>query len=217
MPGILKIGKTERTVELRAQELSRPTGVPGKFEIVYDVIVSDVNAAEHAIHSALAGVRVDPKEFFRVSLRDAVKLLQAIAKQFAVDEEAEAIECEILPLLEKRMRRWLRRELVSVKFVQFSDLCILRVTEQPDVRKPEAHQTAIDLRVLGDYEADCELFNPRTESLAENIAKFLTLDAYSMAMVGLRLLNSEAEKHVAYLVQELSIDPPLEPMPLSLS
>ena len=90
------------------------------------------------------------------------------------------------------MRRWLRRELVSVKFVQFSDLCILRVTEQSDVRKPEAHQTAIDLRVFADDDdAEGELFNPRTDSLAENVAKFLTLDAYSMLMVGLRLLSQQ--------------------------
>lgn len=45
-----------------------------------------------------------------------------IAKKYPMNQEADAIEAEILPLLERRMRRWLRRELVSVKFVQFSDL-----------------------------------------------------------------------------------------------
>ena len=218
MPGILKIGKTERTAGKRVKELSRPTGVPAKFEIVYDEVVSDVDSAERTIHSALAEVRIGDKEFFRVSMREAVKLLQSIAKRFPVDEEVEAIECEILPLLVKRMRRWLRRELVSVKFVQFSDLCILRVTEQLDVTKPEAHQTAIDLRVFADvYNCNedgdwpCLLFDPRRESLKENVAKFLVLDPYSMIMVGLRLLNGEASEYVAHMVNELKIKPPLEP------
>ena len=146
MPGALKIGRTHRTSDARARELSRPSGIPADFEVVYDVVVSDVVAAERAAHSALAEARISrSREFFRVSIREAVRLVQQIAKRYPVDEEAEAIEAEILPLLERRMRRWLRRELVSVKFVQFSDLCLLRVTEQADVTKPDAHQTAIDL------------------------------------------------------------------------
>lgn len=163
--------------------------------------------------SALAKVRISAsREFFTISIREAVKLAQQIGKKYPVDEGVDAIESEILPLLERRMRRWLRRELVSVKFVQFSDLCILRVTEQPDVTNPEASQAAIDLRVLGDMDDPDDLvFNPFRESLKENVAKFLALDTYSMIMVGLRLLNSEAEAYVAHMVEELKLEPPLEP------
>jgi hypothetical protein len=181
--------------------------------VIYDIVVSDVVSAERAVHSALDKLRISAsREFFRISIREAVKLVEQIAKKYPVDEDVEAIEAEILPLLEKRMRRWLRRELVSVKFVQFSDLCILRVTEQPDVTRPEAHQTAIDLRVLGDQDDPDELvFNPFRYSLKENVAKFLALDPYSMIMVGLRLLNSDAAAYVAHMVEDLKVEPPLEP------
>jgi hypothetical protein len=194
--------------------LSRPTGIPADFEVIYDVVVSDISSAEREVHSALAAVRINAfREFFKISIREAVKLVQQIANKYSVDEKAEAIETEILPLLERRMRRWLRRELVSVKFVQYSDLCILRVTEQPDVTSSEAQQTAIDLRVFGDPDDPDNLeFNPFKESLKENVAKFLTLDPYSMVMVGLRLLNSEAEAYIVHVVQELKGEPPPDPL-----
>jgi T5orf172 domain len=212
MPSLVKIGRTWRTSDERASELSRPTGVPDDFEVIFEAVVSDVIAAERTVHQVLSEKRVPSrKEFFEVSVREGIRTVMEVAKRYPVDEEAEAIEAEILPLLERRMRRWLRRELVSVKFVQFSDICILRVTEQPDLTQREAHQIAIDLRVLGDHERDCELFNPRTETLRENVAKFLNLDPYSMIMVGLRLLSDEAAYHVAWMVEQQEVEPPLEP------
>lgn len=35
MPGLVKVGKTDRSPDERAEELSRPEGVPGKFKIEY--------------------------------------------------------------------------------------------------------------------------------------------------------------------------------------
>jgi hypothetical protein len=213
MPDVVKIGQTTRDVETRARELSRPTGVPADFEVIYDEVVSDVNAAEEKIHVLLSAWRVNrSREFFKVGIRDAIKLVQSVGRQFEVNEEADASEIEILPQLEDRMRRWLRREIVSVKFVQFSDLCLLRVTEQPDLKKMEAFQRAADLRVFadGDYEDDL-LFTPAYKTIRENVATFIELDPYSMIMTSLGLLTDEAADYVAYLVQDLKIDPPLRP------
>jgi hypothetical protein len=138
--------------------------------------------------------------------------VQGVSNQFRVDEEADASEIEILPQLEDRMRRWLRREIVSVKFVQFSDLCLLRVTEQPDLTKIDAFQSAIDLRVFGcDTNEDGLLFSPSHRSIRENVATFMELDPYSMIMTGLGLLADEATDHVAYLVDCLELEPPLRP------
>jgi hypothetical protein len=214
MPEILKIGQTVRDVETRARELSRATGVPADFEVIYDEVVSDVNAAEDKIHSVLSAQRVNKsREFFRVGIRDAIRTVQDVGKQFAVDEDAEANELEILPQLENRMRRWLRREIVSLKFVQFSDLCLLRVTEQPDLTKIDAFQTGIDLRVFGDDDVsdDGLLFSPTRKTIRENVATFVELDPYSMIMTGLGLLTDEAADHVAYLVERLKTEPPLRP------
>jgi hypothetical protein len=97
------------------------------------------------------------------------------------------------------------------------------VTEQPDVSKIDAFQTAIDLRVFGesdddvcDHDCECECpdygtFNPVRRTIKENVAEFLQLDAYSMIMVGLRLLSDEAADHVANMVERTKIDPPLSP------
>lgn len=215
MPEILKIGQTTRDAETRARELSRPTGIPADFEIIYDEVVSDVNAAEEEIHSLLSARRVNKsREFFRIGIRDAIKIVQNVSKQFLVDEEAEASEIEILPQLESRMRRWLRREIVSIKFVQFSDLCLLRVTEQPDLTKIDAFQTAVDLRVFGDDDHDSEdglLFSPSRKTIRENVATFIELDPYSMIMTDLGLLTDKAANYVADLVERVKIQPPLRP------
>ena len=216
MPGLLKIGQTTRDPETRAREISRATGVPAEFEIIYDEIVSDVDGAEAAIHAQLAALRVNKlKEFFRIDVRTAIKIVQQTCKMFAVDEVSEADGVEILPQLEKRMRRWLRREIVSVEFVQFSDLCVLRVTEQPDVKSANAFQTAIDLRVFGasrdeDEFDDGMLFSPG-RPVGKNVATFLDLDAYSLVMTGVRLLSAEASDYVAYLVEQVKIEPPVTP------
>ncbi|GAB3933459.1 hypothetical protein GCM10027614_04390 [Micromonospora vulcania] len=130
-----------------------------------------------------------------------------------MDEGIEAEGVEILPQLEKRMRRWLRREIVSVEFVQFSDLCVLRVIEQPDVTRVDALQTVVDLRVLGDSGGefgDGKLFSP-LRAIQKNVQIFLELDAYSIIVTGLGLLSDEASLHVAHLVEQLSVEPPLSP------
>ncbi|GAB3933455.1 hypothetical protein GCM10027614_04380 [Micromonospora vulcania] len=62
MPGLLKIGQTTRDPETRVREISRATGVPADFEIIYDEIVSDVDAAEAMIHTQLAASRVNKVE-----------------------------------------------------------------------------------------------------------------------------------------------------------
>lgn len=212
MPGILKIGQTTRDVEIRARELSRPTGVPIDFEIVFDEVVSDVGAAENEIHRRLSGVRINKaKEFFRIGIRDSIKLVREIAALYEVDERAESNEVEILPALESRMRRWIRREIVSVKFVQFADLCLLRITEQPDLTKVQAYQAAVDLAGIGGEEDSGQLFDPKLWTLRENVERFLDLDAYSIMMIGIRLISEEAANYVAHLVEDVKIEPPLNP------
>ena len=79
MPGILKIGRTERSVERRATELSSHTGVPTDFEIVQVYPVVDSVEAERHIHDRLSGYRVsENREFFRLSLEEATAAIENI-------------------------------------------------------------------------------------------------------------------------------------------
>lgn len=85
MPGLLKIGKTCRTSDIRAGELSGDTGVPADFIVAFEVPVSDCDAAESGVHRELANFRFNQnREFFKLRLRDAVQLVSEIAAKFPV-------------------------------------------------------------------------------------------------------------------------------------
>jgi hypothetical protein len=80
IPGLLKIGKTTRTPEERAEELSRTPGVPAPFHVAYAEDVPDCDGAEKMIHSSLDKYRENNRrEFFRLPLRDAVNIMRYIA------------------------------------------------------------------------------------------------------------------------------------------
>lgn len=77
MPGLLKIGKTTRSVQQRANELWQ-TGVPTPFEVVAEVLSPDCHELEKAVHSLLAGTRVsEMREFFAVDEAHARRSLSA--------------------------------------------------------------------------------------------------------------------------------------------
>lgn len=82
---LLKIGQTSRPPQMRAQDLTRETGVPDAYQVVYFVHVSDRKAAEQAVHEWLAERRVKAnKEFFEVPLALAIEALDAAARYFPV-------------------------------------------------------------------------------------------------------------------------------------
>ncbi|MCD9593531.1 GIY-YIG nuclease family protein [Streptomyces sp. 8ZJF_21] len=224
IPGVLKIGRTAREPTERAREVSRGTGVPAEYEVIYDQVVSDAKAAERELHSLLHPNRVNPqREFFRVSIREAIRHVQDVCARYPVNEAREAVEIDALPGLEDRMRRWLRRDLVAVKFVQYSDLCLIKWVTQPDFRKLAAYENIFDLAVFGDVrerctqdrerhhdEPECEAgeFCPIHYSPRENFELFLGLDQYSMIMTGLDILTNEAADYVAHLWEERRTHPP---------
>lgn len=75
MPGLVKIGYTERTVDERLQEANLSTWVPHAFLLEFAKFVKEPNAKEQVIHRILTDDRVNPKrEFFRTSV-DSVRLL----------------------------------------------------------------------------------------------------------------------------------------------
>ncbi len=82
---LFKIGKTSRPPHVRAAELTRETGVPTSYQLVYFVHVRDRDAAERAVHDWLAEHRIRAnKEFFEVPLALAVEALDAAAGFFPV-------------------------------------------------------------------------------------------------------------------------------------
>lgn len=73
MPGILKIGMTDRSPYQRADELSASTAAPLEFQVLAICPCVDARQFESAIHDWLSGSRVNSsREFFRLSFSDAV-------------------------------------------------------------------------------------------------------------------------------------------------
>lgn len=79
MPGLLKIGYTERTVEERAEELTRHTGVPGRFQIDAYFASEAPQADEARVHLLLANHRDSAdREFFAVDLPNALSAITEV-------------------------------------------------------------------------------------------------------------------------------------------
>lgn len=70
---LVKVGMTTRSSEQRAWELSGATGVPARFEVLYEEDVVDCELAERLIHRDLERFRLRrDREFFDVPLKTAV-------------------------------------------------------------------------------------------------------------------------------------------------
>jgi tetratricopeptide (TPR) repeat protein len=74
---VVKIGKTGRDPEDRANELSSATGVPTPFYLAYKAYFQDITQAENFVHSRLEQFRVSSnREFFRIPLHKAIDTVQ---------------------------------------------------------------------------------------------------------------------------------------------
>ncbi|AFZ13486.1 helicase A859L [Crinalium epipsammum PCC 9333] len=78
---MLKIGRTERTPQQRAKELST-TGLPDSFYVVYEQDVANCVLAEKLIHQKLANYRYNQKrEFFILPLYEAISTVQEVIQE----------------------------------------------------------------------------------------------------------------------------------------
>lgn len=92
MPGLVKVGHTCGSVKLRANKLSEPTGVPGKFLVAYSCQTENPKQIERLVHLDLAPHRIKGKEFFRVSVVTArqsiVSQIRTVAAEGALSDES---------------------------------------------------------------------------------------------------------------------------------
>jgi Fe2+ transport system protein B len=74
MPGLVKVGQTYKTPEIRAQELSSETGVAAQYVVVYKAFVSNYDQVEKVVHDKLksAGKHYN-KEFFKCEAFEAIR------------------------------------------------------------------------------------------------------------------------------------------------
>lgn len=69
MPGVYKIGCTERSPHARMADLSSATSIPSPFTMVCYIEVKDMFAVEKKFHIWLKGFRISPnREFFQYGI-----------------------------------------------------------------------------------------------------------------------------------------------------
>lgn len=92
MPGLLKIGKTVRSVEGRANELFQ-TGVPAPFKVEHSVLSPDCDWLEAEMHRHFQAERTDPgREFFELEILSASNALCSL-----LFEQVSELVREFLP------------------------------------------------------------------------------------------------------------------------
>lgn len=97
MPGLVKIGMTERTAVERAAELSTATGVPTAFAVEHEERVTDCRAAEAAVHEALTQFRVNGgREFFQLTVPHAVDKVREACKAFVLVDHVRRLSVDQL-------------------------------------------------------------------------------------------------------------------------
>ena len=81
MDNLVKIGKTERSPEERAKELSRNTGIPNEFVVAYKKHVFNCDTVENLVHKYLKRFRSNERrEFFTIPVERAISVIERIAR-----------------------------------------------------------------------------------------------------------------------------------------
>jgi len=100
MPGMVKIGMTERSeMDARLKELYT-TGVPLPFDCKFACRVKKSECAkiEKALHTAFAPQRVNAnREFFRIAPEQAIAILELFQHEDITEEVTQEIENDLTP------------------------------------------------------------------------------------------------------------------------
>lgn len=105
MPGLVKIGRTNDSVESRIASLSTASGVPLPFECYFAAQVKDCAKLEKTLHQLFSESRLNPKrEFFNVD-PEKVVLAIGIGDFIEVTPSATPVDQEEKVALEKAKAR----------------------------------------------------------------------------------------------------------------
>ncbi|WP_110599785.1 GIY-YIG nuclease family protein [Salinicola lusitanus] len=93
MPGVYKVGMTTRSPNQRAQELSRATGVPEDYEVVFYAEFARPSEHESRVHCSLGQYRVNQvREFFRCPLNLIMRAIEGDGEFLSSYDSDLAIE-----------------------------------------------------------------------------------------------------------------------------
>ena len=106
MPDLIKIGRTEGTIEDRVRQLNSVPGVPLPFEVFFAAVVEDAIGWERALHEAFDDRRLNPRrEFFRLSPDKPLAILKMAHIHIVTPSHDIAESREELEALDRERRR----------------------------------------------------------------------------------------------------------------
>jgi hypothetical protein len=89
MPGIYKIGMTEKAPQERLEQLSSSTSAPVPFWMAFYAQVRNAADIERQLHAHFADVRVNPnREFFSTTLQELREAFEEFAESALIHEIA---------------------------------------------------------------------------------------------------------------------------------
>ncbi len=133
---LLKIGFTKRSVEERVKELNAPTGVPHPFTIEAYFLSETPEVHEKEIHNRLSSYRIESKEFFEVSILEALTSIEIICGRppsyLSPTLKAQQEEKKEENRREKERREWENREwerMIQTSRKKYQDAAAQRLRE----------------------------------------------------------------------------------------
>jgi hypothetical protein len=82
-PEMLKIGYTSKPAEIRSNQISKSTGVPLEFEILFQYACFKGEKIEKEVHKKLSKYRVNSrKEFFTIPLDQAISTILEVGDKY---------------------------------------------------------------------------------------------------------------------------------------
>ena len=83
MPGLVKIGYTNRNPNKRAKQISRSTGVPIEFDVEFAFKCFNGELLEGELHRFLSPYRLNSdREFFQMEVDEAIHAVKMIGKRY---------------------------------------------------------------------------------------------------------------------------------------
>lgn len=130
MPGYIKVGVTERAIEMRMRDLYT-SGVPVPFECFRASIVPKSKNVEKRIHSAFRDVRVNTnREFFEIAPERVVDILEMVeVENLTPDMDIVETPEDVVAMrkLEKRAERF------SFTMVDIPEGALLTHVKDPEI------------------------------------------------------------------------------------
>ncbi len=187
-PRELKIGRSKYESRHRAKELSRQTGVPHDFIVIYDEFVGDAEEVERLMHEKFAEYRIHRnKEFFNVAPKTAILALQQLGAQFPAKPEQPVFSVDLLEDIRNRFPDYLDPKITNIRLLQSPGACYLEIT-RTDRKKSTTSREHLPLWGIEEPPV-------ATKATAEaNAERLKALDEYSWIMISNLFPGEKAEK-----------------------